>query len=458
MSRIFKSLKDSKSACWVALAFLVVPMFASYFFDDMFSSLSHLFRNPELLEMGWDYEDYGFYAGGYSFLCVCGGLIVCGILLDMFGVRAVGSIFVSLMIIGAAIVTYAISAGLPPRTSLTVAYIGCMLFGLGSEIAGVAVTRSIAKWFKGRNVALAMGLQLSIARLGTAAALVLSPVIVAKKAAGEMYLLADTNRPAMLGLGLLMAGGILWALFVAMDARFDRETGLTDRTETAEEDKFMFSDIWKVLTNPRFLMIALLCVFFYCCVIRFKKFGTSIMIPLFGMELESVTWMLSMIPFFTIVFTPLFGAIVDKTGKATAWMITGSVLVLVSHLIIAFAPRGEQFWGYAAIALLGTGYSLVPSAMWPSVPKIVPEKNLGTAFSLIYWIQNMGMMIVPIYIGKIFKNGITESGNKAQEVAAAINAEYIFILLGTIAVGVAIMLFFSSRRHPELKIDAPAKG
>lgn len=458
MSRIFKSLKDSKSACWVALAFLVVPMFASYFFDDMFSSLSHLFRNPELLELGWDYEDYGFYAGGYSFLCVCGGLIVCGILLDMFGVRAVGSVFVSLMIIGAAIVTYAISAGMAPRTSLTLAYIGCMLFGLGSEIAGVAVTRSIAKWFKGRNVALAMGLQLSIARLGTAAALVLSPMIVAQKAAGEMYLLGDTNKPAILGLALLMAGGILWSLFVAMDARFDRETGLTDRKDTAEEDKFRFSDIWKVLTNPRFLMIALLCVFFYCCVIRFKKFGTSILIPLFGMDLESVTWMLSMIPFFTIVFTPLFGAIVDKTGKATVWMITGSVLVLASHLIITFAPQGEQVYGYVAIALLGTGYSLVPSAMWPSVPKIVPEKNLGTAFSLIYWIQNMGMMIVPIYIGKIFKNGITESGNKAQEVAAAINAEYIFILLGTIAVGVAIMLLFSSRRHPELKIDAPAKG
>lgn len=451
-----KSSNSGKWLCWAALACLVVPMFASYFFDDMFSSLSHLFKNPELLELGWDYEDYGFYAGGYSFLCVCGGLIVCGVLLDMFGVRLVGSVFVGLMILGAATVFYAISSGLSPKVSLTVAYVGCMLFGLGSEIAGVAVTRSIAKWFKGGKVALAMGLQLSIARLGTAAALVLSPMIIAQKPEGQMYMLSDTNRPAMFGLALLAVGGILWAVFVAMDARFDKARGLTDRTETAQEDKFRFSDIWKVLSNPRFLMIALLCVFFYCCVIRFKKFGTSILIPLFGMELETATWMLSMIPFFTIVFTPLFGALVDKTGKATLWMIIGSALVLASHLIISFAPQGVPVYGYVAIAFLGIGYSLVPSAMWPSVPKIVPEKNLGTAYSLIYWIQNMGMMIVPIFIGRIFKNTITESGNALQEVSAAIHAEYIFVLLGVIAIAVAIMLFFSSRRHPELELDAPA--
>ena len=451
-----KSSNSGKWLCWAALACLVVPMFASYFFDDMFSSLSHLFKNPELLELGWDYEDYGFHAGGYSFLCVCGGLIVCGVLLDMFGVRLVGSVFVGLMILGAATVFYAISSGLSPKVSLTVAYVGCMLFGLGSEIAGVAVTRSIAKWFKGGKVALAMGLQLSIARLGTAAALVLSPMIVAQKPEGQMYMLSDTNRPAMFGLALLAVGGILWAVFVAMDARFDKARGLTDRTETAQEDKFRFSDIWKVLSNPRFLMIALLCVFFYCCVIRFKKFGTSILIPLFGMELETATWMLSMIPFFTIIFTPLFGALVDKTGKATLWMIIGSALVLASHLIISFAPQGVPVYGYVAIAFLGIGYSLVPSAMWPSVPKIVPEKNLGTAYSLIYWIQNMGMMIVPIFIGRIFKNTITESGNALQEVSAAIHAEYIFVLLGVIAIAVAIMLFFSSRRHPELELDAPA--
>jgi nitrate/nitrite transporter NarK len=332
-----------------------------------------------------------------------------------------------------------------------------MLFGLGSEIAGVSVTRSIAKWFKGRNMALAMGLQLAIARFGTATAILIAPMIVTQKAAGEIYTLTDTNKPALIGLAVIAIGVLLWAVFVAMDARFDRQTGETDKVETAEEDKFRISDIWKVLSNPRFLMIAVLCVTFYCCVIRFKKFGVSILLPLFGVNLDIATVLLAMIPFFTILFTPLFGALVDKVGKATTWMIVGSGMVLLSHLIITYAPQGVPGYAYVAIALLGIGYSLVPSAMWPSVPKIIPEKNLGTAYSLIYWVQNLGMWAVPIYVGRIFTRTITQAGNHAQEVQAAIYAEYIFILLGVVAVAVALMLYFSSKRNPLLKLDEPAQ-
>ena len=456
MSNLKNTIRDNKWACWLALACLVVPMFASYFFDDMFSSLSELFKNPESLQLGWNMADYGFYSSGYSFLCIWGGLIICGVLLDKFGVRLVGSIFVGLMAAGAAIVTIAISIGLDPKTSLIIAYIGCMLFGLGSEIAGVAVTRSIAKWFKGRNMALAMGLQLAIARFGTATAILIAPMIVKQKAAGEFYTLAETNKPALIGMAVLALGVILWAIFVAMDARFDKQTGEKDTVETAEEDKFRFSDIWKVLSNPRFLMIAILCVTFYCCVIRFKKFGVSILLPLFGVNLDIATLLLAMIPFFTILFTPLFGALVDKVGKATLWMIIGAGLVLTSHLIITFAPQGVPMYAYIGIALLGIGYSLVPSAMWPSVPKIIPEKNLGTAYSLIYWVQNMGMWAVPIYVGKIFTKTITEPGNKVQEVTAAIQAEHVFIVLGIIAIAVAFLLRFSSRKHPELRLDERA--
>lgn len=457
MPEFKKTIRENKWICWVALACLVVPMFASYFFDDMFSSLSELFKNPEQLQLGWDMADYGFYSSGYSFLCIWGGLIVCGALLDRFGVRLVGSIFVGMMVFGAGLVTFAISAGFAPETSLTVAYVGCMLFGLGSEIAGVSVTRSIAKWFKGRNMALAMGLQLAIARFGTATAILIAPMIVTQKAAGEIYMLSDTNRPAMIGLAVLGIGAILWAVFVGLDARFDRQTGETDKVETAEEDKFRISDIWKVLSNPRFLMIAVLCVTFYCTVIRFKKFGVSILLPLFGVDLDIATVLLAMIPFFTILFTPLFGALVDRVGKATLWMIVGSALVLTSHLIITFAPQGVPFYAYIAIALLGIGYSLVPSAMWPSVPKIIPEKNLGTAYSLIYWVQNLGMWAVPIYVGRIFTKEITEAGNITQEISAAIHAEYVFIFLGVVAIGTALMLFFSSKKHPELHLDQPAQ-
>ena len=456
MSTLKNTLKDNRWACWLALACLVVPMFASYFFDDMFSSLSELFKNPQTLELGWNMADYGFYSSGYSFLCIWGGLIICGALLDKFGVRLVGSIFVGMMVFGAALVTFAISAGFEPSVSLTVAYIGCMLFGLGSEIAGVSVTRSIAKWFKGRNMALAMGLQLAIARFGTATAILVAPMIVRQKALGEIYTLSETNRPALIGLAVLAVGAILWAVFVAMDKKFDIQAGTTDKVETAEEDKFRFSDIWKVLSNPRFLMIAMLCVTFYCCVIRFKKFGVSILLPLFGVDLDIATLLLAMIPFFTILFTPLFGALVDKVGKATLWMIVGSALVLASHLIITFAPQGVPAYAYLSIAMLGIGYSLVPSAMWPSVPKIIPEKNLGTAYSLVYWIQNMGMWAVPIYVGRIFTREITETGNHAQEVSAALHAEYVFIMLGVVAIAVALMLFFSSRRNPQLRLDEPA--
>ncbi|MDE7127055.1 MAG: MFS transporter, partial [Bacteroidales bacterium] len=243
--------------------------------------------------------------------------------------------------------------------------------------------------------------------------------------------------------------------FVAMEARFDREAGIeSSKGKVKDEDKFRFSDIFRVLTNPRFLMIALLCVFFYCCIISFKKFGTSIVIPRFDMDVDPAKWMITMIPFFTIVFTPLFGALVDRLGKATVWMIAGSLLVLAAHLVIAFAPQGVAFYGYLGISLLGVGYSLVPSAMWPSVPKIIPEKNLGTAYSLIYWIQNMGMLVVPIFVGRIFSDAVS-AGGVAPEVSAAVHAEYIFIFLGAMAIAVAALLFISSGRHPELQIDQP---
>lgn len=446
----------SKRLCWLALACLVVPMFASYFFDDMFSSLSQLFDDPAMLQLGWNAQDYGFYASGYSFLCVWGGLIVGGILLDLYGVRAIGSTFVGLMVGGAALVLLAITRGFAPRTSLLIAYAGCMLFGLGSEIAGVAVTRSIAKWFKDGPVAFAMGAQVAIARLGTAAALILSPVLVAEKASGEVYTLVETARPATVGLALLMLGAILWAVFVALDARFDAAAGLRARRgEVCAEDRFQFSDIVKLITNPRFVMMSLLCVFFYCCVISFKKFGTSIVIPRFDMDPQAAGKLVSLIPFFAVPFTPLFGHMVDRMGQATRWIIVGAALVGAAHCIIAFAPQGVPFYGYLGVSVLGIGYSLVPSAMWPSVPKIVPERNLGTAYSLIYWVQNMGLLLVPIFIGRIRSRTITDAADTARKLSAAVSTEYIFIGLGCLAVIVALLLRRTSRRHPELSLDAP---
>ena len=448
MSNVVKTLKDSKIACWIALACLVVPMFGSYYFDDMFSTVSQIFQEPGNLELGWDSANFGLYAGGYSFLCVFGGLIICGILLDKYGVRIVGSIFVGLMLLGSAIVTVAISTKMAPATSLSIAYIGCMIFGLGSEIAGVAVTRSIAKWFKGKSMAFAMGLQLSIARLGTGLAMLIAPYLVVANAEGY-YPLSATNRPALVGLSLIFIGTILWAIFIAMDAKYDRQLGVvSQRGEQKEEDKFKFSDIIAVIKNPRFIMIALLCVFFYCCVISFKKFGTTIMIPRFGMDAEAAATMVASIAFFPVIFTPLFGALVDKVGKATSWMILGSVIVFLAHIIIGFAPASDA-WGYLSICFLGIGYSLVPSAMWPSVPKIIPEKNLGTAYSMIYFIQNLGMLTVPIFAGRILGN------EQLDKVVRSVHAEYIFIGLGVVAISVSLLLKISAKKNPHLALDEP---
>ncbi len=339
-----------RPAAWIALACLVVPMFASYYFDDMFSSISYLFENPSLTALGWDAAGYGLYTSGYSVLCVFGGLVIGGILLDKWGVRVSGSLFVGMMVLGAGMVTGAVLHG--GTAALRWAYVGTMLFGLGSEIAGTAVTRSIAKWFKGGPMALAMGLQLAIARLGTAFALVLSPRLV-QQVPDHVYTLAETSRPALVGMGLMALGLILWAIFVALDARSSRaeasdryapselslpgaeasdryapsELSLPDKSgplpftkpraatpseasapeesipvisseaEKSQNDseEFRFKDVLGVLGNKNFWLLGLLCVLFYSSIIAFKKFAGAILVPRFDIPAQAAGWMVSML-------------------------------------------------------------------------------------------------------------------------------------------------------------------
>jgi MFS family permease len=453
----------------MVLLCLAIPMFGSYFFDDMFSMVSQIFNNPGLLELGWDSEDYGFYGGAYSSLCVFGGLIVCGMLLDKWGVRFTGTLFVTLMTVGSMIVVYALSPAFPEsvvadfvgetlgfaKPSLATAYAGCALFGLGSEIAGVAVTKSIAKWFKGKELALAMGLQLALARLGTAIALLLAPMVIVAKQNTSIPL-TESNNMSEIGLFLMIIGFITWFVFISFDKKSDKQAAVSGSDNENDDDKFQFSDVWKILTNRHFILISLLCVFFYCCVNSFKRFAAAILEPrfgevavsLFGVEFQTSSIMAILLPVFTIVFTPLFGSTMDNKGKATKWLMVGSVVILCAHLVIAFAP-GIQLFGFVGLSLLGIGYSLVPAAMWPSVTKIVPESKLGTAYSLIFWIQNIGLMLVPIAIGKIFV--LTDS------LPAAIYSELVFIALACIAIVISLVLKKSSQNRPELKLDEPNK-
>ena len=442
---------------WAALACLVVPMFASYYFDDMFSSISYLFENPSLTALGWDSAGYGLYASGYSVLCVFGGLVIGGILLDKWGVRVSGSMFVGMMVLGAGLVTFALLRG--GSSALTVAYIGVMLFGLGSEIAGTAVTRSIARWFRGGPMALAMGLQLAIARLGTAFALVLSPKLV-QQIDGHVYSLAETARPAVVGMGLMALGLILWGVFVALDAAKDgsgkaassallRSPVRVNAPETAspepsDKEEFKFKDVLGVLGNKNFWLLGLLCVLFYSSIIAFKKFAGAILVPRFDIPAQAAGWMVSMLPFSTVIFAPLFGMLVDKAGRGTRWMVLGAVLALIAHLMLAFAPQGVPFWGYMSMVFLGFGYSLVPAALWPSVPKIVPDKVLGTTFALIYWVQNLGLLSFKMAAGNII-------GGEAGPVGV----EIMFVVLCIAALAVAMIFARVSNRHPELCLDKP---
>jgi len=461
MSKLFKTLKDTGAIRWVALLCLALPMFASYFFDDIFSTINQEFEDPSMVALGWSMADYGFYRSAYSLLCIFGGLIICGMLLDRWGVRLTGSIFVGLMVGGAALITYAISesfagsrlcawlSGVFAKPSLSLAYAGCAMFGLGSEIAGVTVNRAIAKWFKGREIALAMGLQLALARLGTAVALIVVPRIVEL----EGYIpFSETSKPAVVGMVLLLGAVVLWGLFVAMDYGADRRgaaagsaAGASD-TGSPAEDRFRFRDVLKVITDRHFILISLLCVFFYCCVVSFRKFATAILMPRFGIDSDVASVMVAMIPFFTLVFAPLFGAVVDRVGRGTKIMILGSAMILFSHLTVAFAP-GVPAFGFIAIGVLGLGYSLVPAAMWPSLPKIIAESRLGTAFSLVYWVQNIGLFTVPIVVGHII-----------DRASSPVVAEYFFIGLAVCAIVVSVLLSRSSDRHPELRLDEKAGG
>ena len=470
MNSPVKLLKDSKSARWIVLMSLAIPMFASYFFDDIFSTISQIFSHPEALDLGWNLSDYGFYGGAYSLLCVWGGLVICGMLLDKWGVRFTGSLFVGLMVGGSLIVVYAISesfahsslntwlGGIFSKPSLALAYAGCALFGLGSEIAGVAVTRSIAKWFKGKEMALAMGLQLALARMGTATALILVPRIVNLDLSYIPF--SETSKPTIVAMILMVVAVVVWSVFIFMDSKLDRQTAEEAKkndVKVEKDDKFRFSDIFKILGDKHFILISLLCVFFYCCIISFRRFATTIIIPRFGIEDDVASVMVSLIPFFTMIFTPVFGLLIDTKGKASRFMIIGSILVLVSHLIIGFAP-GLPIFGYIGLGILGIGYSLVPAAMWPTVPKIIKEKNLGTAYSLIYWIQNMGMLLVPIVVGQIFiKTTAAVADPSVAALKSAINAEYFFVGLSLVAIAVSIILGRSADKNPQLKIDLPNK-
>ena len=400
---IKKYLNDNFAARWAALVLVASMMFFAYMFVDVLSPLSTLLESTK----GWTAESYGTFCSSEYFLNVFAFfLIFAGIILDKMGIRFTGILSGAVMVIGASIKLYAVSdwfsadsalysflnsfwTSFPPTAKL--ASVGFMIFGCGVEMAGVTVSKAIAKWFKGKEMALAMGLEMAIARLGVFAVFRLSPYL-------STYLneaIPTVVTPVLVCTILLLIGLIAYTVFTFMDKTLDRQTG---SVEEEAEEQFKVSDIGKLFTSKTFLIVAGLCVLYYSAIFPFQKFATGMLEKNLGIATEAAAGLFSWFPIGAMILTPFLGAFLDRKGKGATMLICGALLMTVCHLIFALVPLTKPI-AYSAIVLLGVSFSLVPAALWPSVPKLVEERYLGSAYSVIFWIQNIGLMAFPIIIG-----------------------------------------------------------
>ena len=460
MEQIRKSLRDNKAARWGALGIISITMFAGYFLTDVMSPLKPLLED----QYGWSSTSYGLFTSAYGWLNVFFGmLIIGGIILDKKGVRFTGVMSSGIMVIGASLKYYGVST--PELSEVTYfgmqgqvffASIGFAIFAVGVEVAGITVSKIIVKWFKGYEMALAMGMQMAVARIGTMLAMV-APVPLAtlftsdhlQKVGGELVMKSgpSISAPIAFALLLLVIGFITFFIYVAMDKKLDAsEVGLEQ--EPAEE--FKVSDIFLIIKNKGFWLIAILCVLFYSSVFPFIKYAADLMVNKYGLSSEIAGAIPGLLPLGTLFLTPIFGSIYDKKGKGASMMILGAILIVFVHTIFSLPILNYWFVAVVLVMILGVALSLVPSAMWPSAPKIIPENQLGTAFSLIFWIQNWGLMGVPLLIGYVLDQTNPEVLAAKAQLAQGMDVKVplydytypmmIFAGLGILAVIVALML------------------
>ncbi len=433
-----RSLRDSAAARWTALFIVSLTMMCGYFLSDVLSPLVGMLES----QLGWSRADYGIYTSSYGwfnvFLLM---LIFGGIILDKLGIRITGLGSTSLMVVGTAIKYWAISThSLDGQTVLGLnaqlfwACIGYATFAVGVEVAGITVSKIIVKWFKGKEMATAMGMQVALARVGTALALGFSVPIA--RATG----IIDVSRPVLVALIALCIGLIAFIVYVLMDKKLDESEATASPAEVDPDDEFKISDIGKILTNRGWWYIAILCVLFYSAVFPFLKYATDLMVNKFGVDQNIAGLIPMLLPFGNILLTPLFGGIYDRKGKGATIMIIGSLLLIAVHAL--FSIPGLDSWVVAIILVivLGVAFSLVPSAMWPSVPKIVPEKRLGTAYSLIFWVQNWGLMGVPLLIGWVLEKYCI-TGQALRDGSMVNTYDYTLPMLIFTAFGVLALIF-----------------
>lgn len=403
--QIKQYLNDKAWARWTALILIALMMFFGYMFVDVMAPLKSLL-DPQL---GWNSTAYGTYRASEYILNVCGFLIVAGFILDKTGIRFTGVLSASLMVIGAAIKLYGISGWMSGTgletwlnswwtsmpASAKMASLGFMIFGCGCEMAGTTVSKAIAKWFKGKEMALAMGLEMAIARIGVFAIFSISPWIADK--------FGSVVAPVAFCSVLLIVGLITYTVFTFMDARLDKEHGVKKTTEASDEE-FNVKDIGRIFSSQIFWVVALLCVLYYSAIFPFQAYGAEMLQCSIGdISAKEASDIFRWFPIGAAVITVFLGNFLDRRGKGATMLIFGALLLIACHLIFAFVlpVTHSKILAYATIVVLGISFALVPAALWPSVPKIIEEKVLGSAYCLIFWVQNIGLCLVPLLIGYV---------------------------------------------------------
>jgi len=445
--KIVQSLRESATARWTALAIVSLTMLFGYFMADVMAPLKPMLES----QIHWTSSEYGFFTSAYGwfnvFLLM---LIIGGIILDKMGIRFTGITAALVMVVGAGLKYWAISATFPEgatflgwKLQVILAAIGYAIFGVGVEVAGITVSKAIVRWFKGRELALAMGMQLATARIGTALALVISAPIAEK--------FGTPSAPVLLGTILLCIGLITFIAYSVMDKKLERSEASGADAEKDESDEFKISDIGRILTNKGFWYIAALCLLFYSAVFPFLKYAADLMVQKYHVKATLAGLIPGLLPFGNIFMTPLFGRMVDRRGKAASIMFLGSGLLILVHLLFALPILNNWIFALILMLVLGVAFSLVPSAMWPSVPKLIPEKQLGTAFSLIFYIQNWGLMGVPALIGWILDRYCMISRTTLENGTIAVKYNYtlpmfVFMGFGVLALFFAFLLKREDRR------------
>ena len=399
---IRQKLNDSPVARWTVLFIVATAMMMGYFVNDVMSPLETLLEMPHSQGgLGWTPSDYGFFSGAGSFINVfLLMLFFSGLILDKMGIRFTGTLACSLMVIGTLIKLYAVTTDFGSTdvtffnthlpASAAWASFGFAIFGVGYEMTGITVSKAMVRWFTGHELALAMGLQLAMARFGTAAALSISAPVARH---------FTLSTPLLLSLSFLIIGLLAFLVFCVMDRRLDNKTTNQKELSSDNNDEFRWSDIGTTLRSPGFWLITLFCVLFYSAVSPFLKFSTKLMVMKYGVDPDVAGFFSSIAPFGTILMTPLFGLIYDRYGKGVTLVITGALMLTAVHFGFSL-PMHSSMVAITLMVILSVGYSLAPAALWPCVPKIIPLKCLGTAYSMIFFIQNFGRAIIPMFVGK----------------------------------------------------------